>query len=120
MFSDNEEIKYRSVNAHFCNTPAGFSWTFFDMLKKKILNEEEESPGGQLLTLLNVREYRWCIPQFGIDEINEVIDYVCTPQTYIGTRLLPLHCPNVCIDFCFVEHHLNYSYAPLEPRYANK
>ena len=35
MFSDNEEIKYRSVNAHFCNTPAGFSWTFFDMLKKK-------------------------------------------------------------------------------------
>ena len=48
------------------------------MYKKRALGEEEESRSGILLSLLNVRENRWCIPQFDIDKIYEMIDHVCT------------------------------------------
>ena len=78
MLSDNEVIKFLSINAHFCNSPVGLNRKFCNMYRKRKLNEEEENLSGLLLTLLNVRENHWCIPQFDIYEINDMIDHICT------------------------------------------
>ena len=78
MLSDNEVIKLLSVNAYFCNSPVGLNRKFFNMYQKKALSEEEEGLSGLLLSLLKTRENHWCIPQFDIDEINEIICHVCT------------------------------------------
>ena len=48
------------------------------MCIRKALSEEEEGLSCLLLPLLKTRENHWCIPQFDIDEINEMIYYVCT------------------------------------------
>ena len=55
MLSDNEVIKFLSVNAHFCSSPIGLNRKFFNMYKKRALGEEEESRSGLLLSLLNAR-----------------------------------------------------------------
>ena len=78
MLSDNEVIKFLSVNAYFCNSPIGLNRKFFNMCQKKALSGEEEGLHGLLLSLLKTRENHWCIPQFDIDEINEMIYHVCT------------------------------------------
>ena len=81
MLSDNEVIKFLSVNAYFCNSPIGLNRKFFNMYhmyQKKALSEEEEGLRGLLLSLLKTRENHWCIPQFDIDEISEMIYHVCT------------------------------------------
>ena len=78
MLSDNEVIKFLSVNAYFCNSPVGLSRKFFNVYQKKALSDEEEGLSGLLLSLLKTREYHWCMPQFDIDEINVMIYHVCT------------------------------------------
>ena len=78
MLSDNEVIKFLSVNAYFCNSLVGLNRKFFDVYQKKALSEEEEGLSGLLFSLLKTRENHWCIPQFDIDEINEMIYHVCT------------------------------------------
>ena len=47
-------------------------------MSKKTLSEEEESLSVLLLSLLKTRENHWFIPQFDIDEINEIIYHACT------------------------------------------
>ena len=61
MLSDNEMIKFLSVNANFYNSQISLIRKIFDMCQKKTLNEEEDRLGGLLLLLLNVRENHWCI-----------------------------------------------------------
>ena len=78
MLSDNKVIRFLSVNAYFCNSPVGLNRKFFNMYQKKVLSEEEEGLGGLLLSVLKTRENHWCIPQFDIDEITEMICHVCT------------------------------------------
>ena len=78
MLSDNEVITFLSVNAYFCNSHVGLNRKFFNVSQKKALSEEEEGLSGLLLSLLKTRENHWCIPQFDIDEINEMIHHVCT------------------------------------------
>ena len=78
MLSDNDVIKFLSVNAYFCNSPVGFNQKLFYVYQKKALSEEEEGLSGLLLSLLKTRENHWGIPQFDIDEINEMIYHVCT------------------------------------------
>ena len=78
MLSDNEVIKFLSVNAYFCNSPAGLNRTFFNVYQKKALREEEKGLSGLVLFLLKTRENHWCIPQFDTDEIKEMIYHVCT------------------------------------------
>ena len=52
MLSDNEVIKFLSVNAYFCNSPVGLNRKFFNVYQKKALSEEEEGLSGLLLSLL--------------------------------------------------------------------
>ena len=79
MLSDNEVIEFLSVNTYFCNSPVGSNRKFFNMYKKRAFSEEEDSLSGLLycLSLLKTREKHWCISQFDIDEINEIIYQVC-------------------------------------------
>ena len=48
------------------------------MYQTKTLNEREGSLGGLYLSLLNVRENNFCITQFDMDEIKEMVDHVRT------------------------------------------
>ena len=48
------------------------------MYQTKTLNEREGSFGGLYLSLLNARENNFCITQFDIDEIKEMIYHVYT------------------------------------------
>ena len=66
MLRDNEVIKSLSLNAHFYKYPVDINRKFFNMYKKKAL-DEEESVSCLLLSLFNVHI-----------EINEMIDHVYT------------------------------------------
>ena len=105
MLSDNDIIKFLSVNAYFCNSPDDLNWKFFNMYEKRALSEEEESLSGLLLSLLKARENHWYIPQCDIDEINEMtyhmylfIDFLLNPHLYI---FVFIHC-------CDVDARINY------------
>ena len=110
MLSDNEVIKCLSVNAYFCNSPVGLNRKFFNVYQNRALSEEEEGLSGLLLSLLKTRENHWCIPQFDIDEINEMIYHMylvnmnCNAWVIVHIYLF-IHCffwlnPHLYIFLC--------------------
>ena len=78
MLSDNAVIKQLAINAYFSNSPMGLNRKYLNVYKKTTINEEDESLGGLLVSLLDVRQHQWYIPNYGTDEINEMIVHVCT------------------------------------------
>lgn len=78
MLSDNAVIKQLAINAYFSNSPMGLNRKYLNMYKKPTINEEEKSLEWLSLSLLDVRQHQWYIPNYDTAEINEMIVHVCT------------------------------------------
>jgi len=78
MNSENAVMKLLALNAHFSNTPIGLNRKYINIYRKNILNDGQNSQIGLLISLLNVRDQHWHIPQFQLSEVVDMIEHICT------------------------------------------
>ena len=80
MSSSNAIIQLLAFNAVFNNTPIGLNRKFVSSRNSARTDENENEKGKGLLlcSLLNIRADHWYIPQFQRDDIDVLINSVCT------------------------------------------
>ena len=80
MSSENLLINLLALNAHFCNSPMSMNRRYADKLlvKKNDLTEEESGHAALLSSLLKIREQQWSIPNFDRNEIEMMVEFICT------------------------------------------
>ena len=78
--SDNLLINLLALNAHFCNSPMSMNRRYADKLlvEKNDLTEEESGHAALLSSLLKIREQQWSIPNFDRNEIEMMVEFICT------------------------------------------
>ena len=80
MSSENLLINLVVLNAHFCNSPMSMNRRYADKLlvEKNDLTEEESGHAALLSSLLKIREQQWSIPNFDRNEIEMMVEFICT------------------------------------------
>ena len=78
MSSGNVIVQLLAFNAVFNNTPIGLNRKFVSSKNSARTNENERGKGLLLYSLLNIRADHWYIPQFQRDDIDVLINSVCT------------------------------------------
>ena len=80
MSSENLLINLLALNAHFCNSPMSINRRYADKLlvEKNDLTEEESGHAALLSSLLKIREKQWSIPNFDRNEIEMMVEFICT------------------------------------------
>ena len=80
MSSENLLINLLALNAHFCNSPMSMNRRYADKLlvEKNDLTEEESGHAALLSSLLKIREQQWSIPNFDRNEIEMMVELICT------------------------------------------
>ena len=78
MSSSNAVVQLLAFNAIFSNTPIGLNRKFVSSRNAARTDENEKGKGLLLCSLLNIRADHWYIPQFQRDDIDVLINSVCT------------------------------------------
>ena len=78
MSSSNAIVQLLAYNAIFNNTPIGLNRKFVSSRNSARTDENEKGKGLLLCSLLKIRADHWYIPQFQRDNIDVLINSVCT------------------------------------------
>ena len=78
MSSSNAIVQLLAFNAIFNNTPISLNRKFVSSRNSARTDENEKGKGLPLCSLLNIRADHWYIPQFQRDDIDVLINSVCT------------------------------------------
>ena len=79
MLGENLLINLLALNAHFCNSPMSMNRKYDKFpVEKNDLTEEESSHAAFLSSLLKIREQQWWIPNFDRNEIEMMVEFICT------------------------------------------
>ena len=83
MSSSNAIVQLLAFNAVFNNTPIGVNRKFVSSRNSAWTDENEKGKGLLLCSLLHIRADHWYIPQFQRDDIDVLINSVCTEYFFL-------------------------------------
>ena len=84
------------------------------LVEKNDLTEEESGHAALLSSLLKIREQQWSIPNFDRNEIEMMVEFICTAwsrfsMTYSLEQMIWFFFPCVNIYVCIILYGTNVS-----------
>ena len=83
MSSSNSIVPLLAFNAILNNTPIGLNRKFVSSRNSVRTDENEKGKGLLLCSLLRIRSDHWYVPQFKRDDIDVLINSVCTEYFFL-------------------------------------